>query len=91
MVRVKIKYFSFFQDLTGKAEEYIQLQNPNVGGLIELLEKKYQSKSANYPFGLKAAKNRMEFIISVNGKLADLECQLKDNDEISLLPPMGGG
>ena len=90
-VRVKVKYFSFFQNIAGKAEEYIHLKKPNVGGLIELLEKRYRSKAGNTAFGLKSAKNRMEFMISVNGKLSDLECPLKDNDEVSLLQPMGGG
>ena len=90
-VRVKVKYFSFFQNITGKDEEYIHLEKPDVGGLIELLEKKYQSKGGNTAFGRRPTQNRMEFMISVNGKSSDLECPLKDNDEVSLLPPMGGG
>ena len=90
-VRVKVKYFSFFQNITRKAEEYINLKKPNAGGLMELLEKKYPSNAVNTAFGLKSAKSRREFMISVNGKLSDLECSLKDNDEVSFLPPMGGG
>ena len=90
-VRVKVKYFSFFQDITGKAEEDIHLKKTNVGDLIELLEKRYRSKAGNALFGLKAPKQRMEFMISVNGKLSDLECSLEDNDEVAFLPPMGGG
>ena len=90
-VRVKVKYFSFFQEITGKGEEYIHLEKPDVEGLIELLTKKYRAKAGKMAFGLKADRNRMEFMISVNGKLSDWERPLKDNDEVSLLPPMGGG
>jgi MoaD family protein len=90
-VRVKVKYFSFFQNITGKDEEYIHLEKPDVRGLLELLERRYRAKAGNIGFGLSPASNRMEFMISVNGKSSDLECPLKDNDEVSLLPPMGGG
>jgi len=91
MVRVKIKYFSFFQDITGKGEEYIHLRKPDVKGLVEILEEKYQSEAGNTGFGMRSAQDRTEFMIAVNGKLSDLECPLKENDEVSLLPPMGGG
>jgi len=37
-VRVKVRYFSFFQDIAGKDEEYIHLKKPSVEGLLELLE-----------------------------------------------------
>jgi MoaD family protein len=90
-VRVKVRYFSFFQNITNKAEEYIYLKKPNVGGLIELLEKRYGSKAGKAVFEMRSTKNRVEFVVSVNGKLCDLECSLNDNDEVAFLPPMGGG
>jgi MoaD family protein len=89
--RVKVKYFSFFQDIAGKADEHIQMKEPSVAGLLKILEKRYPSKSGYTVFGQKSAKGRMEFMIIVNGKVANLEHPLKDNDEVSLLQPMGGG
>jgi len=91
MVRVKVRYFSFFQNTTSKAEEYIHLTKPNVGGLVELLEKRYRSKVGKTAFSVKPGNDRVEFMVSVNGKLSDLECSLRDNDEVAFLPPMGGG
>lgn len=90
-VRVKVKYFSFFQNMTGKNEEYIYLKRPDVEGLIELLDKRYRSEAGKTAFDRKSAKNRVEFMVTVNGKLSDLECSLRDNDEVAFLPPMGGG
>lgn len=88
-VRVKVKYFPVFRKITGKDEEYIHLEKPDVGGLVELLAKRYRTKSGNTGFGLRPGQN--QFVICVNGKLSVLECPLKDNDEVTLLPPMGGG
>ena len=85
------RYFSFFQEITGRSEEYIHLKRPDVKGLIEFLTEKYRAKSANMGFGLNRVQSRLEFMISVNGELSDLESSLRDNDEVSLLPPMGGG
>ena len=90
-VRVKVRYFSFFKNIAGKADENIDLKEPSVGGLLKLLEKRYPSKSGDTVFGQKSDNGRMEFMIIVNGKMANLEHRLKDNDEVSLLQPMGGG
>ena len=67
------------------------MRKPNVGGLIELLEKRYRSEAGKKAFGMKSAKDRVEFMVSVNGKLSDVKSSLRDNDEVAFLPPMGGG
>jgi MoaD family protein len=90
-IRVKVRYFSFFQNVTGKDEEYIHLKRPDVECLIELLAKRYRSKGGNTTFRLKPPEHRREFVVSVNGKLTDVGCSLEDNDEVAFLPPMGGG
>jgi molybdopterin converting factor small subunit len=90
-VRVKVKYFSFFKNIAGVDEEYVLLKEPSLYGLISLLEKRYQARSGNTFFSLQSSKTRTEFMVTINGKLANLECALKDNDEIAFLQPMGGG
>jgi len=90
-VRVKVRYFSFFQDLTGKAEEYVSLHDPSVGGLVDFLEKHYGNTSGNRKFRIRSNRDRLECMIVVNGKSEDLGCALRENDEVSFLQPMGGG
>ena len=90
-VKVKVKYFSFFQDITGKSEEYIHVDKNTVSGLVEVLERKYGTKSGTNIFKMRLFSGRLECMIVVNGKVADLKCPLKDNDEVSLLQPMAGG
>ena len=90
-VRVKVKYFSFFQDITGKTEEYMYLHNPTVVGLVALLEEKYRTRSGRKPFPIRPSRDRLECMIVVNGKSADLTNSLQDRDEVMLMQPMGGG
>ena len=91
MIKVKVKYLSFFQDITGKAEEYIHVNKKTVEGLVEVLEKRYGTTSEANIFRMSLTKDRLECMIVVNGKIADLKVPLKDDDEVSLLQPMAGG
>jgi molybdopterin converting factor small subunit len=90
-VKVKVKYFSFFENIAGVDEEYVLLKEPSLDALMSLLEQRYRAKSGNTSFSLKSSKTKMEFMVIVNGKLADFGCALKDNDEITFLQPTGGG
>ena len=90
-VKVKVKYFSVFQDITGKSQEYIHLHDHTVSGLVDLLERQYGVASGKKRFQIRSGNGRLECMIVVNGKSADLVCNLKDNDEVMFLQPMGGG
>ncbi len=90
-IRVKVRYFSFFQDITGRAEEYACLEDRRVWGLLRWLAEKYGSKQGQRAFALKGGQDRMEYIISLNGKAAHLQSLLNEEDEVSFIPPMGGG
>ncbi len=72
-----ILYFGQIQSITSLAKEELNGAT-NLKELKELLIKKYPTLSdAN-------------FVFSVNQKIVEA-CELKENDEVALLPPFSGG
>jgi len=81
---VKVKVFATLRSIVGKNE--LELQASTVGELLEKLYSEYPEMKKELEKGA---------IILVNGKniehLEKLNTKLKDDDVVSIFPPVGGG
>jgi len=89
---LKVGYFAHIRELTGKKEEILVLC-PTVGVLMNSLCQAYGAKFRDFCMdGERISRN---VNVSVNGKhikhLREDETSLKDDDEISIFPLIGGG
>jgi len=81
-MRVVVKYFSALRDVTGKVQEEITLAEGTT--LSQLLAWFFKS----YP---KAEAFREELLVLVNGRTVDGSYELREGDEVALMPPVSGG
>jgi len=82
---MKILYFAWLKDKTGKSEEYIS--NPNIKDISSLLN--FLSKK--YPNLKKFIKKKYILRIAVNLKYTEKNIKLAKKDEIAIFPPVSGG
>ncbi|MCX8137432.1 MoaD family protein [Pyrobaculum aerophilum] len=81
-MKIHIKYFSALRDITGKTSETIEIPNGyTLGDVINWFFK-------NYP---KAEVFKEELLVLVNGRSLDWSYELKEGDEVALMPPVSGG
>ncbi|MCB0538210.1 MAG: MoaD/ThiS family protein [Chitinophagales bacterium] len=80
-MKINIKYFGLIADITNCEEEWANIEeNENLESLLSKLSEKYSAlKQANFNIALN---------LEIN---TNLNKQLKDLDEIALLPPFAGG
>ncbi|ACP34372.1 MoaD family protein [Sulfolobus islandicus L.S.2.15] len=86
MKKVKVLYFAFIKDITHKSNEVLETECEDVGCLIEQLGKMYGNELVNF---LKNGINGIKVSILVNGSASTKN--IKDGDEVALLPPPSGG
>ena len=79
-MEIKVKYFGFIADETGKAEEIIFLQN----GISEIKE------LIAYIFNKYALNDEGTIQVAVN-QVIQREGKIQYGDEIAFLPPYAGG
>lgn len=81
-LKVKLKFFALYKELAGLREIDKDIKKGSrVDDLLqELLEE--------YP-ALKKYKD--EILVSVNKNYASEDTELKEGDEVAVLPPVGGG
>jgi len=94
-LKVTVRFFTTLREITGKKEEQIELSRPTtVGSLLKQLSKKYGKDYDDYVFD-ELGDVRGHLQILVNGQsitaLRGLKTQLKDGDQVAVLPPVGGG
>lgn len=78
-MKVNIKYFGAIAEKTGRYDELIDVSEPiDSSSISEVLKAKYGLHDLTYR-------------LSVNRKLVDERIEIKENDEIALLPPFAGG
>ncbi|BDC18110.1 MoaD family protein [Acidianus sp. HS-5] len=82
---IKLKYFAFIKDITGKDEESIDLNCDTIDCIIKFLSEKYGKKMEEI---LKNGINGVKVTILVNGKISST---FSDGDEIAIFPPPAGG
>ena len=79
-MRIKIKYFGLFQEIVGKSEEELQLENSQgTEELAQLLKDKYNIKE------------ELSFRLAVNHALIKGNSKLEESDEVAVLPAFAGG
>lgn len=90
-MKVKVKYLFPFRDITSKAEEFMEMEEPNLKGLIDLVIKKYGYRFAQKLFDSEGERIRKGYTVLVGGARKDLEAPLCDGDEVIFMTAMGGG
>lgn len=105
MTVVSVRYYGKLRELIGaKTEEYLVNKEATIADLlmklipekhfevsqtwIETLFRTIKKEVMQNKNGTPALKN---YMILVNGKTAKLDDLLKDGDEITIMPPFGGG
>lgn len=85
-MKVKIRYFAFLQDFTGKDSEIIETECKDIECLISQLEHIYGKEFGRV---IKEGLGSIKVNILVNGR-SDIK-NINEGDEIALLPPPAGG
>lgn len=81
-MRVRVLFFGMLKDLVGKASDSVDLpEGASVAGLLTQYTSKFSSLKKSLP----------AIAIAVNQQYAGPETELKDGDEVALLPPVSGG
>jgi len=89
MVRVKVRFFATFREVSGSSETSADASD--VAGLLDALSSRFGE-----PFRL-MVRDRGEdsFVVLVNGRnirqSRGLRTDLAEGDEVSLFPPISGG
>lgn len=81
-LKVKIRYFALYRDLSGKSDETMDLKDGST--LDSLLDEVRES----HPI---FSKQSGEFLLAVNEEYAAPETVLKDGDEVAIFPNVSGG
>ena len=104
MVRVKVRYFGKLRELLGVREEDYEIEESTLADLLlRHIPNRHRGKAEDWKRtifmtirdgvavrrdGTPVLKN---YIILVRGRNLNLSYRLKDNDEVAILPPVGGG
>jgi sulfur-carrier protein len=95
---VKVRFFTRLREIVGKREQTFSFPDKssvNVNVILKLLSEKYGAPFAEYVYDGKAGKPRNFLQFLVNGTstatLSGTETQLQNGDELTILPPVGGG
>lgn len=81
-MRVKVLFFGITHDLTGCAQEQVELAE---GESLEALRRRYEGR---FPKLLSVGN---ALILAVNQEIADSSTTLHDGDEVAFMPPVSGG
>ena len=94
-IKVAVRFFTTLREVTGKKEEALELSKPiTVDALLKQLAKKYGEDFTDYVFD-EIGDVRGHLQVLINGRsvstMKGLKTQLKDADQVAILPPVGGG
>jgi len=80
-LRIHVKYFASFRDITGRREEVMEVPDGvTVEGLREHVKGLYERMAG-----------RDQVLVAVNGVFASLETVVEEGDEVAFFPPVSGG
>ncbi len=90
---MNIKYFATFRDLTHEMSFHLDDPPSDIGGLLELLSKRYGPAFRKAVFD--NGNLHTDLILLVNGRnvriSGELATPLKPDDEVSVFPMVAGG
>ena len=94
-ITVTVRFFTTLREITGKKEDLLEFSKPmSVDALLNLLSKKYGKEFDDYMFD-EIGDVRGHLQVLINGRsvstMQGLKTQLKDADQVAILPPVGGG
>ncbi len=94
-MKVTVKFFTTLREIVGKQQEQIELSEAvTVNELLQQLGEKYGEKFTRYVYN-KKGRVRGHLYFLINGKSITtqqgLKTELKENDILAILPPVGGG
>ncbi|MEN6378078.1 MAG: MoaD/ThiS family protein [Methanofastidiosum sp.] len=79
-MKILVKYFASFKELTGKTQESIQIEKgKTTKDLLEIIMKKYNFK------------DNVNIVIALNQEYIKTDILLKDGDEVAIMMPSSGG
>jgi MoaD family protein len=92
MIEVRIQFLSFIEDLVGKKEEIIRLEeNSTLSDLLNEIKKLFDRDLTKLIFS-SSGDLKKYILIGLNGQSAkEFAIQLNQGDEISILPAIAGG
>jgi len=97
-VEVTVRFFTSLREIVGKREETLSFsegENVTADLVLKTLSKKYGTPFTKYVYDEKTGKPKNFLQFLVNGTststLNGLETELKDDDVLAILPPVGGG
>ena len=80
-MKVHVRYFASFRDITGLSEEDVYLdEGSSVEQLVEALKREHETLSS-----------LTRINVAVNNEFAKPETVIKANDRVALFPPVSGG
>ncbi len=94
-MKVTVKFFTTLREIVGKPQEQVELPEvATVDRLLQHLRKKYGKEFTRYVYNRTGTvQGHLHFLI--NGKsiatLQGFKTKLNENDNIAILPPVGGG
>ena len=80
-MKIKVKYFASFRDMTGKQEELMDVEE---GVTVKELREQVREK---YP----KIGDREQVLVAVNGVFTSLDKEISEEDEVAFFPPVSGG
>jgi len=93
--KVTARFFTTLREITGRKEEHIEFsKTATVNSLLKQLSRKYGKEFDDYMFD-ELGEVRGHLQILVNGQsvttMHGLKTRLKEDDQVAILPPVGGG
>ena len=94
-LKVTVKFFTTLREITGKKEEQIEFsRTATLESLLEKLSQRYGKEFNDYVYDeLNNVRGHLQFLI--NGQSAAFQhgkrTSLEDGDQVTILPPVGGG
>jgi molybdopterin synthase catalytic subunit/molybdopterin converting factor small subunit len=81
-VQLRVLFFGIVKDITGRAEERLEMGGPPLAGAV------LDQYCSRYP---KLREISGSLVLAVNSKFAKRNTALADGDEVAFLPPVSGG
>lgn len=97
-MKVSVRLFTNLRELAGKKEEMLEFsdgEKVTVEKILRLLSDEHGKRFVDYVYDPKTGEVRGFLQFLINGKSASalngLQTELRDDDVLAILPPVGGG